>query len=188
MAMLPPRLQHPANLPLAALLLSGLASLLTPEAAQAGPLVRRAQERRACQEFAGKLQQASGNPAMAQQVYQQGVLALVSRFGENPCTDIPAPVATGIPPATATPAAAPVGAAATNTPTSPAGTSTTAVPAVVPAPSAQQQQACQQFATKLQATSASGDVAAARQTYALGMQKLSGLFGPNPCPAIKPPQ
>jgi len=83
--------------PLPLLLLAGLMRAAVPGPAAAGPLVRRAQERRACQEFAGQLQQASANPAMAQQVYQQGVLELVQRFGENPCGDTPAPAAAGTP-------------------------------------------------------------------------------------------
>ena len=95
-----------------------------PDPANAGPLVRRAQERKACQEFATKLQQAGGNTPAAQQVYQQGVLQLVARFGENPCTDIPAPTASG---------------AAPPTPAAPA----------TRAASPQQQQACQQFAGKV---------------------------------------
>ncbi len=179
------------HLLLCALLLPAITCLLTPTAAQAGPLVRRAQERKACQEFAGKLQQASANPAMAQQVYQQGVLALVSRFGENPCTDIPAPVGAaavapgsapaGTPPgATSAPAAAAAAPAAAGTPAVP--------PASAAAPNAQQQQACQQFAGKLQAAAASGGAAAAQQTYAMGLQKLTGMFGSDPCPAVKPPQ
>ena len=134
-----------------------------PDPANAGPLVRRAQERKACQEFATKLQQAGGNTPAAQQVYQQGVLQLVARFGENPCTDIPAPTASG---------------AAPPTPAAPA----------TRAASPQQQQACQQFAGKVQAASASGGSAAAQQTYAQGLQKLTGLFGSNPCPTVKPPQ
>lgn len=152
------------------MLLAILTPLLVPAPpASAGPLVRRAQERRACQEFASQLQQTAGNPARAQQVYQQGVLQLVSRFGENPCGDIP-------PPTAASPSPAPT---TTATPAN-AVNSTTA--------SAEQQQACQQFASKLQAAAASGGADAARQTYAMGIQKLSGLFGANPCPALQPPQ
>lgn len=179
--------------PLPLLLLAAGLSAALPAPAEAGPLVRRAQERRACQEFAGKLQQASGNPAMAQQVYQQGVLQLVQRFGENPCGDIPAPAASA---AAATPPAS--GAAATGTaPASSAASGTGATPTATPAasgsatataPSAQQQQACQQFAGKLQAAAASGGAAAAQQTYAMGLQKLSGMFGSNPCPGVRPPQ
>ncbi|MCS5698684.1 hypothetical protein NZK32_06475 [Cyanobium sp. FGCU-52] len=183
--------------PLPLLLLSGLLSSALPGPASAGPLVRRAQERRACQEFAGKLQQASGNPAMAQQVYQQGVLQLVQRFGENPCGDIPAPTASGTPgapasaPATSTPApGAPAGTpAATAAPASTTATPATPTPAATsPAASAQQQQACQQFAGKLQSAAASGGAAAAQQTYAMGLQKLTGMFGANPCPGITPPR
>lgn len=171
--------------PLSALvLLTGLMPAAFPAGAQAGPLIRRAQERRACQEFAGKLQQASGNPAMAQQVYQQGVLQLVSQFGENPCSDIPAPVAAAAPAGTP-PAAAPAGAAAG---AAASGATPAALPAAAPAPSAQQQQACQQFSGKLQAAAASGGGAAARQTYTMGLEKLTGMFGANPCPAVKPPQ
>lgn len=174
-----------------------------PDPAAAGPLVRRAQERRACQEFAGKLQQASGNPAMAQQVYQQGVLQLVQRFGENPCGDIPAPTASAtpaVPPASgtaaaATPAssaatgstAAPTGQASPRSTTPPSSAATTGSPPTSAA-SAQQQQACQQFAGKLQAAAASGGAAAAQQTYAMGLQKLTGMFGSNPCPNVRPPQ
>ena len=173
-----------------------------PAEAQAGPLVRRAQERRACQEFAGRLQQASGNLAMAQQVYQQGVLELVSRFGENPCGDIPAPTAAAVTPAnpaaTTSPGTAPAaGSPAATTapavaPASPAAAPSGAAAATGGTPAAasssQQQQACQQFAGKLQAAAASGGAAAAQQTYTMGLQKLSGMFGPNPCPAVKAPQ
>jgi hypothetical protein len=131
-------------------------------AAEAGPLVRRAQERRACQEFAGKLQAAQGNPQQAQLIYQQGVLQLVERFGVNPCGDIPAPTAATNP--TATPGTAPTPAQPTNP---------------------QQAQACQEFASKLQA--AQGNPAQAQQIYAMGSQKLSGMFGPNPCPNVPKP-
>jgi hypothetical protein len=136
---------------------AGLAPL-APLDAQAGPILRRAQERKACQEFAGKLQATSGNPQQAQLVYQQGVLKLVETFGENPCGDIPAPVASA--PATA-PASAKVGA------------------------NPQQAQACQEFAGKLQG--AQGNPAQAQQIYAMGTQKLSGMFGPNPCPNVPKP-
>lgn len=175
-----PKRLHPGG----ALLLIALGGISLASAAEAGPLARRAQERRACQEFAGKLQQASANPATAQQVYQQGVLALVARFGENPCTDIPAPAAA------AAPAAPPAGAATTPAPTTPAAGSTSsgaAAPGGQPA-SAQQQQACQQFAARLQQAAASGGTAAAQQTYSKGLQTLSGLYGANPCPAIRAPQ
>jgi hypothetical protein len=154
------------------LLIGGWLAGAVPEAASAGPLVRRAQERKACQEFATKLQAAGGNTPAAQQVYQQGVLQLVARFGENPCTDIPAPTASGAPapaaaaPATPTPASAPA----------------------APAANPQQQQACQQFAGKIQSAAASGGTAAAQQTYTMGLQKLTGMFGSNPCPTVKPPQ
>lgn len=153
---------------LAALLLGGLA----PVGAQAGPLVRRMEERRACQEFAGKLQAASGNPQQQQAIYQQGVLKLVEKFGENPCGDIPAPAA--VAPAVTAPAAT-----APATPAAPAK-ATPAAPA-----NPQQAQACQEFASKLQ--SAQGNPAQAQQIYAMGNQKLSGMFGPNPCPQIKAP-
>lgn len=136
--------------------------------AEAGPLVRRAQERRACQEFAGKLQEAQGNPQQAQLVYQQGVLKLVERFGENPCTDIPAPAAPTGSAALAAPTASPTAAPASSQPTNP-----------------QQAQACQEFAGKLQA--AQGNPAQAQQIYAMGSQKLSGMFGPNPCPNVPRP-
>ena len=173
-----------------------------PSGAGAGPVVRRAQERKACQEFATKLQQTAGNPAMAQQVYQQGVLQLVQRFGENPCGDIPAPTASGTPgapaistPAPGAPAASgnPPATAPTGAPATPAATaapaSTTAAPAATATPAASaQQQACQQFAGKLQSAAASGGAAAAQQTYAMGLQKLSGMFGANPCPGVRPPQ
>jgi hypothetical protein len=159
----------------------GAAGAIAVPAVQAGPIVRRAQERRACQEFAGKLQAASGNPQQAQMVYQQGVLKLVERFGENPCGDIPAPVATQ-----ATPATAP---AATPTATTPAATTPAAsvkAPATAAPPSnPQQAQACQQFAGKLQA--AQGNPAQAQQIYAMGTEKLSGMFGPNPCPNVAKP-
>lgn len=178
------------------------ASLL-PAPSQAGPIARRYQERKACETFAGKLKQASGNPAMAQQVYQQGVLALVAKFGENPCGDIPAPLA--VAPGAAPPPARPVGAP-TPTSAAPVG-APAAAPAVVPAaapavrpaapaatapaasaaPSAEQQQACNTFASKLSAAAASGGAAQAKQVYAMGTQKLTGMFGPNPCPAVKAP-
>jgi hypothetical protein len=163
---------------LPALLLPAMASLLAPTAAEAGPLVRRAQERKACQEFAGKLQTAQANPAQAQMVYQQGVLKLVQTFGENPCGDIPAPTAA------APAAAAPGPVAASTTTAAPA----TASPATAPASQAanpQQQQACQQFAAKLDAAKA--NPAQAKQVYAMGNEKLSGMFGPNPCPQVKAP-
>ena len=151
------------TIPLLLLLAAGIAPLAPPNA-QAGPLLRRAQERKACQEFAGKLQAASGNPQQAQLVYQQGVLKLVETFGENPCGDIPAPTAT----APATPAPAPVTSPVTAKPTNP-----------------QQAQACQEFASKLQG--AQGNPAQAQQIYAMGSQKLSGMFGPNPCPNVPKP-
>jgi len=157
------------------LLIGGWLPGALPEPASAGPLARRAQERKACQEFATKLQAAGGNTPAAQQVYQQGVLQLVARFGENPCTDIPAPTASGAPaPAAAAPA----------TPTPAGASATPATPAANP----QQQQACQQFAGKIQSASASGGKAAAQQTYTMGLQKLTGMFGSNPCPTVKPPQ
>ena len=158
------------TLPVLLLLAAGFAPL-APLDAQAGPILRRAQERKACQEFAGKLQAASGNPQQAQLVYQQGVLKLVETFGENPCGDIPAPVAAA--PATS-PAPAP--AAAVSPVTAPA----TAKPA-----NSQQAQACQEFAGKLQG--AQGNPAQAQQIYAMGTQKLSGMFGPNPCPNVPKP-
>ncbi|MCP9776527.1 MULTISPECIES: hypothetical protein [unclassified Cyanobium] len=151
------------TIPVLLLLAAGLAPLAPPNA-QAGPLLRRAQERKACQEFAGKLQAASSNPQQAQLVYQQGVLKLVETFGENPCGDIPAPTAA----APATPAPAPATSPVTTKPTNP-----------------QQAQACQEFASKLQG--AQGNPAQAQQIYAMGSQKLSGMFGPNPCPQIKAP-
>jgi len=151
------------TIPVLLLLAAGLAPLAPPNA-QAGPLLRRAQERKACQEFAGKLQAASSNPQQAQLVYQQGVLKLVETFGENPCGDISAPTAA----APATPAPAPATSPVTTKPTNP-----------------QQAQACQEFASKLQG--AQGNPAQAQQIYAMGSQKLSGMFGPNPCPQIKAP-
>jgi hypothetical protein len=158
---------------LSALLIAAGLGSLAPLNAEAGPLLRRAQERKACQEFAGKLQAASGNPKQAQLVYQQGVLKLVETFGENPCGDIPAPTTAG-------PAAAPAPAVpATAAPAIPAAATTTK------AANPQQAQACQEFAGKLQA--AQGNPAQAQQIYAMGNQKLSGLFGPNPCPQIKAP-
>ena len=152
------------SIPVLLLLAAGLAPL-APLDAQAGPILRRAQERKACQEFAGKLQATSGNPQQAQLVYQQGVLKLVETFGENPCGDIPAPVA-----------AAPAPAATVSPVTAPA----TAKPA-----NPQQVQACQEFAGKLQG--AQGNPAQAQQIYAMGTQKLSGMFGPNPCPNVPKP-
>jgi hypothetical protein len=85
----------------------------------------------------------------------------VETFGENPCGDIPAPTAAA--PAPATPA-----------------------PATTPQPAnPQKAQACQEFASKLQG--AQGNPAQAQQIYAMGSQKLSGMFGPNPCPQVKAP-
>ena len=154
------------------LLLSGGLSLVAmAPTAQAGPLLRRVQERKACQEFAGKLQAASGNPQQAQLVYQQGVLTLVEQFGENPCSDIPAPTASTAPGA-ATPAPSPATPAA-------------AAPAAAAPANPQQAQACQEFAGKLQA--AQGNPAQAQQIYTMGSQKLSGMFGPNPCPNVAKP-
>ena len=148
--------------------------------AEAGPLLRRAQERRACQEFAGKLQAASGNPQQAQLVYQQGVLKLVEQFGENPCGDIPAPTAGPTPTAAPTPAAPTAPKATPAATTAPAATPTASQPA-----NPQQAEACQEFAGKLQA--AQGNPAQAQQIYAMGTQKLSGMFGPNPCPNVAKP-
>ncbi|MEB3233813.1 MAG: hypothetical protein VKM98_00155 [Cyanobacteriota bacterium] len=164
-----PRLLRPALL---LVLAANLVCVLRPPGAEAGPLLRRAQERKACQEFAGKLQAASGNPQQAQMVYQQGVLKLVETFGENPCSDIPAPAASATP--NATPATAPVTAPATTAPAKAA-----------PASNPQQAQACQEFASKLQA--AQGNPQQAQQIYAMGSQKLSGMFGPNPCPNVPKP-
>ncbi len=174
---------------------SGLALLLgaclLPAPSQAGPVVRRYQERKACETFAGKLQAASANPAMAQQIYQQGVLALVAKFGENPCSDIPPPVAAAAGAPVVAPVQTPPVAAAAGAPvvapvqTPPAAA---AAAAVAPAakPSAEQQQACTTFASKLSAAAASS-AAQAKQVYAMGTEKLIGMFGPNPCPAVKPP-
>ena len=161
-----------------------LGSWLVPSPGQAGPVVRRYQERKACQTFAGKLKEASANPAMAQQVYQQGVLALVAKFGENPCSEVPAPLAGApivAPAAAAKPVVAPVAAPTV----APAG-----VPAAIPPaarPSAEQQQACTTCASKLSEAAACGGAAQARQVFTMGTEKLTGMFGPNPCPAVKPP-
>ncbi|MBD2421876.1 hypothetical protein [Cyanobium sp. FACHB-13342] len=157
------------TLPVLLLLAAGFAPL-APLEAQAGPILRRAQERKACQDFAGKLQAASSNPQQAQLVYQQGVLKLVETFGENPCGDIPAPVA-------AAPAPAPAAAVSPVTAPAPAAAAKPANP--------QQAQACQEFAGKLQG--AQGNPAQAQQIYAMGTQKLSGMFGPNPCPNVPKP-
>ena len=168
----------PGKLGSPALLALVLASALEIPQAQAGPLVRRYQERQACQQFAGKLQAVSGNPQQAQYVYQQGVLKLVETFGENPCTDIPAPTAAA---PTAAPGVAPVAVpVATPKAVVPATTPVTAAPA-----NPEQQQACQQFAAKLQG--ASGNPSQAQQIYAMGTQKLTGMFGPNPCPQVSAP-
>ena len=158
------------SIPVLLLLAAGLAPL-APLDAQAGPILRRAQERKACQEFAGKLQATSGNPQQAQLVYQQGVLKLVETFGENPCGDIPAPVASAPAPA---PAPAPA-----------AAVSAVSAPASAKSANPQQAQACQEFAGKLQG--AQGNPAQAQQIYAMGSQKLSGMFGPNPCPNVPKP-
>ena len=171
-----------------------LGASLLPAPGQAGPIARRFQERKACETFAGKLKEASGNPAMAQQIYQQGVLALVAKFGENPCGDIPAPVAVAPGTAVAAPVVAPVGAPAAApaaVPTAapavrPAAPAATA-PAASAAPSAEQQQACSTFASKLSQAAASGGAAQAQQVFSMGTQKLTGMFGPNPCPAVKAP-
>ncbi len=163
-----------------------LGSCLLPAPGQAGPVVRRYQERKACETFAGKLKEASANPAMAQQVYQQGVLALVAKFGENPCRDIPPPLAAAAAaPVLAPPASAVAPAAAVVAP----ATVPAVIPAVAPAtrPSAEQQQACTTFASKLSAAAASGGAAQAQQVFTMGTQKLTGMFGPNPCPAVKAP-
>ena len=149
------------SIPVLLLLAAGLAPL-APLDAQAGPILRRAQERKACQEFAGKLQATSGNPQQAQLVYQQGVLKLVETFGENP-----APVAS---------APAPAPAAAVSPVTAPSSAKSA---------NPQQAQACQEFAGKLQG--AQGNPAQAQQIYAMGTQKLSGMFGPNPCPNVPKP-
>jgi len=175
--------------PVLAVLVIG--DVLGSHQAKAGPLIRRYQERQACQEFAGKLQAVSGNPQQAAYVYQQGVLKLVATFGSNPCSDIPVPTASapGAAPSSApsaasspasTPAPAPApGAAPTTAPT-------TAPAAVAPAAAnPQQQQACQEFANKLQ--TAQGNPSQAQQIYAMGTQKLTGLFGANPCPQVKAP-
>lgn len=172
-----------------------LGASLLPAPVQAGPIVRRYQERKACQTFAGKLKEASGNPAMAQQVYQQGVLALVAKFGENPCGDIPAPVAVAPGAAVAAPVVAPVGvptaapavAPAVRPAASAAAAPAATAPAASAAPSAEQQQACSTFASKLSAAAASGGAAQAKQVFSMGTQKLTGMFGPNPCPAVKAP-
>jgi len=156
------------SIPVLLLLAAGLAPL-APLDAQAGPILRRAQERKACKEFAGKLQATSGNPQQAQLVYQQGVLKLVETFGENPCGDIPAPVGSA-------PAPAPAPAAAVSPVTAPASAKST---------NPQQAQACQEFAGKLQG--AQDNPAQAQQIYAMGTQKLSGMFGPNPCPNVPKP-
>ena len=172
----------PGRLGSPALLALVLASALGIPQAQAGPLVRRYQERQACQQFAGKLQAVSGNPQQAQYVYQQGVLKLVETFGENPCTDIPVPTATA-------PTAAPSPAPGVAPVAAPVATPKAVVPATAPVTAApanpQQQQACQQFAAKLQG--ASGNPSQAQQIYAMGTQKLTGMFGPNPCPNVPKP-
>ena len=172
----------PGRLGSPALLALVLASALGIPQAQAGPLARRYQERQACQQFAGKLQAVSGNPQQAQFVYQQGVLKLVETFGENPCTDIPVPTATA-------PTAAPSPAPGVAPVAAPVATPKAVVPATAPVTAApanpQQQQACQQFAAKLQG--ASGNPSQAQQIYAMGTQKLTGMFGPNPCPQVTAP-
>ena len=78
------------SIPALLLLAAGLAPL-APLDAQAGPILRRAQERKACQEFAGKLQGASGNPSQAQQIYAMGTQKLTGMFGPNPCPQVSAP-------------------------------------------------------------------------------------------------
>ena len=49
------------------------------------------QQAQACQEFAGKLQGAQGNPAQAQQIYAMGTQKLSGMFGPNPCPNVPKP-------------------------------------------------------------------------------------------------
>jgi len=159
--------------PVLAVLVIG--DVLGSHQAKAGPLIRRYQERQACQEFAGKLQAVSGNPQQAAYVYQQGVLKLVATFGSNPCSDIPVPTASA-------PGAAPSSAPSAASSPAPA----TAPAAIAPAAAnPQQQQACQEFANKLQA--AQGNPSQAQQIYAMGTQKLTGLFGANPCPQVQAP-
>ena len=167
-----------------------LGASLLPAPSQAGPVARRYQERKACETFAGKLKEANGNPAMTQKIYQQGVLDLVAKFGTNPCGDIPAPVAA---PAAGTGVAAPV-VAPVRAPAAAPALAPTAGPAVSPVapaaaakPSAEQQQACSTFASKLREAAASGGAAQAKQVFSMGTQKLTGMFGPNPCPAVKAP-
>ena len=159
----------PGRLGSPALFVLVLASALGIPQAQAGPLARRYQERQACQQFAGKLQAVSGNPQQAQYVYRQGVLKLVETFGENPCTDIPEPTA----------------AAPTTAPTAAPGVVPATTPVTAEPANPEQQQACQQFAAKLQG--ASGNPSQAQQIYAMGTQKLTGMFGPNPCPQVTAP-
>jgi len=167
-----------------------LGTCLLPAPSLAGPIARRYQERKACETFAGKLKEANGNPVMAQKIYQQGVLDLVAKFGANPCGDIPAPVAAPAAGAgVVAPVVAPVGAPAVAPALAP--TAAPAVSPVAPAPaakpSAQQQQACNTFASKLSEAAASGGAAQAKQVFTMGTQKLTGMFGPNPCPAVKAP-
>jgi len=181
---LPLAIPQASALPLPLLLILPLLQLAPIPAASAGPLLRRAESRRACQEFAGKLQAVSGNPQQAQVVYQQGVLKLVQQFGSNPCTDIPAPAATAAPAPVSAPVTAPISTPAVpaTTPQVPAA----AAPAAKPA-SSQQQQACTTFASKLQTATASGNKAQAQQIYRQGLERLTANFGANPCPAVKPP-
>lgn len=144
-----------------------LAGSWLPAPATAGPLRRRLEERQACQTFAGQLRQASGNPQQAQQVYQQGVLKLVETFGNNPCTDIPAPAA-------AQPSAAP-------------GGQPNPTPAAASPTNPQQAKACADFAAKLQAAQASGDRAQAQRVYQMGSEKTAAAFGAHACPNVKAP-
>lgn len=160
-----------------------LAIGFAPAATEAGPLRRRIEERQACQNFAGQLRQASGNPQQAQQVYQQGVLKLVETFGNNPCTDIPAPTAAAVTPAA--PAAAPAPAPAAATPTTPVQANPK--PATSQPANPQQSKACADFAAKLQAAQASGDQAQAQRVFQMGSEKTAAAFGPNACPNVKAP-
>ena len=63
------------TLPVLFLLAAGLAPL-APLDSQAGPILRRAQERKACQEFAGKLQAAGQASAINQQPVGTGPFEL----------------------------------------------------------------------------------------------------------------
>jgi hypothetical protein len=67
------------------------AAAVSPVTAPASAKSTNPQQAQACQEFAGKLQGAQGNPAQAQQIYAMGTQKLSGMFGPNPCPNVPKP-------------------------------------------------------------------------------------------------